>query len=189
MHARTVDRRDPLLSLYQYIPHPHLARRHLHGPVKVADQLPRNNAAARFNTWLAVKITTVVGSMWCAYVFTLLALVSLPAVFVEADFVPSSTFPSWLIKASLIALVAWVAQTFLQLVLLPIIIVGQNVQALASDKRAEQTYLDAEAVLAEAQQIQQHLAIQDAALGALAVKFGVTLQAESSPPPAATAPS
>jgi hypothetical protein len=50
---------------------------------------------------------------------------------------------------------------FLQLVLLPVIIVGQNIQAKASDKRAEQTYLDAEAVLHEAQQIQAHLAEQD----------------------------
>ena len=74
------------------------------------------------NTRLAVKITKVVGSMWCAYVFALLALISLPAALGSHD-------P--------IIIVAWVAQTFLQLVLLPIIIVGQNVQAAASDARAE----------------------------------------------------
>jgi hypothetical protein len=60
--------------------------------------------------------------------------------------------------------VAWIAQTFLQLVLLPIIIVGQNIQAAASDKRAEDTYKDAEAVLHEAVEIQKHLAAQDAAI-------------------------
>ena len=59
---------------------------------------------------------------------------------------------------------AWIAQTFLQLVLLPIIIVGQNVQAAAADARAEATYEDAAAVLEEAKQIQAHLAAQDAAL-------------------------
>jgi hypothetical protein len=64
----------------------------------------------------------------------------------------------------LIVIVAWVAQTFLQLVLLPIIIVGQNIQAEASDKRAEQTYNDAEAVLHEAVEIQRHLSAQDARL-------------------------
>ncbi|MEP7135247.1 MAG: hypothetical protein ABI904_09970 [Chloroflexota bacterium] len=74
------------------------------------------------NTRLALIITKAVGSMWCAYAFALLALISLPAAI-------SSHSP--------IIIVAWVAQTFLQLVLLPIIIVGQNVQAAASDARAE----------------------------------------------------
>ncbi len=75
-----------------------------------------------FNTRMAVRITRSVGSMWCAYVFALIALISLPAAI-------SSHSP--------IIIVGWIAQTFLQLVLLPIIIVGQNVQAAASDARAE----------------------------------------------------
>ncbi len=76
----------------------------------------------RVNTYLAVLITKMVGSMWCAYLFALLALVSLPAA-IESH--------------SPIIIIGWIAQTFLQLVLLPIIIVGQNVQAAASDARAE----------------------------------------------------
>lgn len=76
----------------------------------------------RFNTRVAVTVTKTVGSMWCAYVFGLLALISLPAAIRSHD-------P--------IIIVAWIAQTFLQLVLLPIIIVGQNVQAAAGDARAE----------------------------------------------------
>ena len=75
-----------------------------------------------FNTRVAVRITKSVGSMWCAYLFALIALISLPAAL-------SSGQP--------IIIVSWIAQTFLQLVLLPIIIVGQNVQAAASDARAE----------------------------------------------------
>src|SRR5579871_2303245 len=75
-----------------------------------------------FNTRVAVGITKTVGSMWCAYAFALLALVSLPSALATGD---------------RIIIVAWIAQTFLQLVLLPIIIVGQNVQAAASDARAE----------------------------------------------------
>jgi hypothetical protein len=55
----------------------------------------------------------------------------------------------------------------LQLVLLPVIIVGQNLQAKASDKRAESTYKDAEAVLAEAVEIQKHLQAQDQVLAEL----------------------
>lgn len=76
----------------------------------------------RINTRLALGITKIVGSMWCAYIFAFLALISLPAAIKSHD-------P--------IIIVAWIAQTFLQLVLLPIIIVGQNVQAAASDARAE----------------------------------------------------
>jgi hypothetical protein len=59
--------------------------------------------------------------MWCAYVFALISLVALPAAIASHD-------P--------IIIVAWISQAFLQLVLLPIIIVGQNVQAEASDARA-----------------------------------------------------
>ena len=87
--------------------------------------------------------------MWCAYLFTVLALVSAPSAFKTGNS---------------IIIVAWVAQTFLQLVLLPIIIVGQNVQAAAADARAQATYDDAAAVLEEAKQIQAHLAAQDAEL-------------------------
>jgi tetratricopeptide (TPR) repeat protein len=76
----------------------------------------------RFNSWLALRITKSVGSMWCAYLFALLAFVSFPAAINSHD-------P--------IIIVSWVAQTFLQLILLPIIIVGQNVQAAANDARAQ----------------------------------------------------
>lgn len=75
-----------------------------------------------FNTRVAVKITKSVGSMWCAYAFALLALISLPSA---------------LQSGNSIIIIGWIAQTFLQLVLLPIIIVGQNVQAAASDARAQ----------------------------------------------------
>ena len=60
--------------------------------------------------------------MWCAYAFALLALISLPSA---------------LSSGNSIIIIGWIAQTFLQLVLLPIIIVGQNVQAAASDGRAQ----------------------------------------------------
>ncbi len=134
-----------------YPPHEHtkqLLSGHGH-PVKVRDQLPHNSAASRFNSWLAVKITDGVGSMWCAYLFIALALVSLP------DAIKSH---------SAVVLVSWVSQTFLQLVLLSIIMVGQNILSTASDKRSENTYKDAEAVLHEAREIQRHLVAQDAAL-------------------------
>ncbi|HVC39909.1 MAG TPA: hypothetical protein VNH20_08075 [Candidatus Dormibacteraeota bacterium] len=121
------------------------------GPVKVKDQLNRSTRAARINAWLAVKITQGVGSMWCAYVFAIIALVGLPAALAKGGEGP----------------IAWIAQTFLQLVLLSIIIVGTNIQSAAADKRAQDTYADAEAVLHEALQIQAHLAAQDDALNSI----------------------
>jgi hypothetical protein len=76
----------------------------------------------RFNAAVAVRITKIVGTMYCAYVFTLVALVALPAAIQQG---------------SVTVLVNWLSSNFLQLVLLPIIIVGQNVISAAQDARAE----------------------------------------------------
>jgi hypothetical protein len=111
------------------------------------DHLPAHTRIQQFNKAFAVKITAAVGSMWCAYVFTLLACVSLPAVLSLAFPHLGHVFPHWLIAAGLIALVSWIAQTFLQLVLLSVIIVGQNVQAEASDARSLKTFEDTEVIL------------------------------------------
>lgn len=109
----------------------------------------------KFNAKLGLGITTRVGTMWAAYVFALLALVSLPAAIASGD---------------VLIIVAWTAQTFLQLVLLPIIIVGQNIQAKAADARAIATYEDADAILHDARQIQRHLDVQDKAIERLLAK-------------------
>ncbi|HLI55977.1 MAG TPA: hypothetical protein VKY26_02975, partial [Actinomycetota bacterium] len=141
-----------------------------------------------FNAKLAVLITHAVGSMAMAYIFSLIALTSLPAILIQAGVLTNSDVPKFLTKPGLILIVAWVAQTFIQLVLLSIIMVGQDVQAKAADKRAEDTYLDAEAVLHEAQEIQNHLAAQDAAIEAIAASAGVklaTVRPAAQPGPAA----
>jgi hypothetical protein len=151
-------------AIFDYVPHPHLDHKKAAGPPKVAAaaaQVHGESAAGKFNAKLGLGITNRVGTMWSAYLFTILALLSLPAVLSGFNAF-KSTFPSALVKASIIALIAWVAQTFLQLVLLPIIIVGQNIQAAAADNRSAATYEDACAILEEAKQIQAHLAAQDA---------------------------
>ena len=84
-----------------------------------------------FNQKLASRITSAVGTMWCAYIFAGIALISLPAAISTGD-------P--------IIIVAWVAQTFLQLVLLSIIMVGQDVQAKGLQQKIDETH---EASLAE----------------------------------------
>jgi len=103
------------------------------------------SAFGRFNAWLAVRITRAVGSMPCAYLFTAIALVSFKQA-VDA-----------LLKGDLITAVAWIAQTFLQLVLLPIIIVGQRVLAKASDDRAEQDHLILVAIHENTELLKRHL--------------------------------
>jgi hypothetical protein len=107
-----------------HIPHPHLEGRR-------EAFLKAKQEAADFNSKLAVRITNIVGTMWCAYAFACLALISFPAA----------------VEAGTATLVAWFAQTFLQLVLLSIIMVGQKVAAAKSDQQLEQTYMDAEALL------------------------------------------
>lgn len=130
----------PVMTIYQHIRHPRIAARRADRPVKVADFLPRGTAINRFNTKVALIITSVVGSMWCAYAFALFDLISLPAA----------------IRGGASEIVSWVAQTFLQLVLLSVIMVGQNVQAAAADKRAEATFHDASATLHEVAHVQGH---------------------------------
>src|SRR5436189_1084525 len=145
------------MTLYEHIPHPHVANHRQRGPVKVADQMPHDTPIQRFNARFAVRITKMVGSMWCAYLFAAFDLLSLPAA----------------IRAGISTIVAWVAQTFLQLVLLSIIMVGQNVQSAAADKRAEATFHDASATLHEVAHVQGHLAAQDELLTRIAAKIGL----------------
>lgn len=59
----------------------------------------------------------------------------------------ANVFPGWMVKASLIALIGWIAQTYVQLVLLSVIMVGQNVQSEASDARATKTFEDTERIV------------------------------------------
>lgn len=104
-------------------------------------------AVEGFNAKVAVLVTRGVGTMACAYLFCIIALASLPAILVEAGAVPKADVPGFLVKPGLILLVAWVAQTFIQLVLLSIIMVGQAVQSAAADARSEKTFDDVETLL------------------------------------------
>ena len=78
-----------------------------------------------FNRRLAEKITAAVSTMWCAYIFAAIALISLPAALRSGD-------P--------LVIVAWVAQTFLQLVLLSIIMVGQDASSAAVAQKINETH-------------------------------------------------
>jgi hypothetical protein len=80
---------------------------------------------AAFNEKLAAKITSGVATMWCAYAFAIIALISLPSAIKSHD---------------LITIVSWIAQTFLQLVLLSIIMVGQNVASASVEQKINETH-------------------------------------------------
>jgi hypothetical protein len=123
----------------EHSPHPRIAHRKTEGVAT------RKGQQLGFNGWLAIKITNIVGTMWCAYAFAGLALISLPAA------IHGGTAP----------LIAWIAQTFLQLVLLSIIMVGQKVAAAASDKQAYQTYRDAEALLEISDDLQRLISLNN----------------------------
>lgn len=109
------------------------------------DHHPLDTTYDAFNKHVAIKVTNFVGSMTCAWIFSVLALVSLPAVLATAFGL--TIFPHWLVAVGLIALIAWIAQTFLQLVLLSVIMVGQNVQQQASDARANKQFEDTEIIV------------------------------------------
>jgi hypothetical protein len=100
-----------------------------------------------FNAKFAVIITSGVGTMACAYAFALLAFVSLPAILIQANVLKKSDVPVFFTKPGLILIVSWIAQTFLQLVLLSIILVGQRVQSAASDARAMKEFEDTQVIL------------------------------------------
>ena len=75
----------------------------------------------KFNEWLAVHITLALGTMWCTYVFALLVLIPV--------FVPRAE-----------QVIMYISSSFLQLVCLPLLMVGQNVLSRKSEKRAEEDH-------------------------------------------------
>lgn len=128
------------MAKYNYEHHPHTNTR---------EHASALGQAQGLNNRIGIMVTKFVGSMWAAYLFAGLALISLPAAIGTGD---------------VRVIVDWVAQTFLQLVLVSVVIVGQNQMNQAAERRAEATYKDATALLHEVQQLQQHLAHQDAEL-------------------------
>ncbi|HET9052353.1 MAG TPA: hypothetical protein VFO60_11685 [Candidatus Dormibacteraeota bacterium] len=98
-------------------------------------QLKHDLAAAdSFNGKVAVVLTRVVGTMWCFWVFNGIALVSLPSA---------------ISQGSLTVLINWVSSNWIQLILLPALMVGQNLQSAAADARAAKTFDDVERVKAD----------------------------------------
>jgi uncharacterized membrane protein len=101
-----------------------------------------------FNARVAVMTTRRVGTMQTAYSFVVLAIVGLLGIV------------GWLPPVALV-LVAWFSQTFLQLVLLPILSVGQNVLSQHAELMAEEQFNTTIKAEHNIEQVMQHLSAQD----------------------------
>jgi len=124
---------------------------HQHQPRNVNLVHETEQAASGFNTRLAVALTKWVGTMWTAYVFVLLAIVGLLGLL---NLLNPITF----------LLATWVSQQFLQLVLLPVILVGQNVLSRKAELQADEQFHTTMSTYHDIEQIMQHLSAQDAEL-------------------------
>jgi hypothetical protein len=111
-------------------------------------------AAAGFNTQLAVWLTEHVGTMWTAYGFAVIAIIGLFGIL-------------GLLSPLVALLVAWLSQTFIQLVLLPIIMVGQNVLGRKSELQADEAYATTMKTYADIEAVMKHLDNQDEKIFAL----------------------
>lgn len=78
----------------------------------------------RFNDWLALKITKYVGTMYCAYLFTVIGIMGITGALTN--------------NVKIVLVVGAISGYFLQLVLLPIIMVGQNLQNHQHKERHEE---------------------------------------------------
>jgi hypothetical protein len=107
---------------------------------RTVDHLPTNTPYQRFNKRLALALTNNVGTMTCFWVFCVISLSSLLAV-LSSHVIGAVGF---LTAGGFILCVSWISQNFIQLVLLPALMVGQNLQNEAADARAAKTFEDVE---------------------------------------------
>jgi hypothetical protein len=115
---------------------------------KVLSHHPDGTLYERFNKAVALWLTKNVGTMTCYWVFTVIALLSLPATLKLADILKGNwVFPAFAMTLGFIYFVQWVAQSYLQLVLLPALMVGQNLQNAAADVRSAKQFEDTELIV------------------------------------------
>lgn len=124
---------------------------HQHEPRNVNLLHTAEQAAEGINTKIAIKLTNSVGTMWTAYAFALIAVIGLFGILN-------------LFNPIVALLVAWASQTFIQLTLLPVIMVGQNVLGRKAELQADEQFRTTMSTYHDIEQIMQHLSAQDAEL-------------------------
>jgi uncharacterized membrane protein len=138
------------MSLYTAVRHHRVHLRGHHGPARVEH--------VGFNGRLAAWITRRIGSMWTVYLCTAVTAAWMLAGsnrFFGFDPYP---YPFLLFLGNVV-----------QLLLIFIILLGQQVLGRAEDRRARETFEDAEAILHDCEQIQNHLIAQDQHLASCVV--------------------
>lgn len=149
-----LDRHDRLLSrgisLLESRPHPWIEAHRVQPPPQAKDQ------AVDVNGRIAAWITQRVGSMWAFYVAVAIQVVWIGLAAVGLQRFDPYPFGFLLFLSSLI-----------QLVLMLVIMVGQKVLGRTADRRSEQTFLDAQAILYECQRLQTRLVRQDRIIASL----------------------
>ena len=132
------------MTAYQHTPHPRAAARASTPPPQTDDE------RVGFNGRLGAGITRAVGTMWAFYIAVI--VMSMWMLLAEIGLLEFDTYP--------FAFLLFIGNV-VQLLLMFVIMVGQQVLGRASDKRALQTYQDAEAILHECNELQKHLFTQD----------------------------
>jgi len=149
-----LDRHDRLLSrgisLLESRPHPWIEEHRVLPPPQAKDQ------AVSVNGRIAAWITRRVGSMWAFYVAAAIQLVWIGLAQLHLQQFDRYPFAFLLFLSSLV-----------QLVLMLVIMVGQEVLGRAADRRSEQTWLDAQAILSECQRLKTRLTRQDRIIASL----------------------
>jgi uncharacterized membrane protein len=142
------------MTTFEHAPHQRVT--HREPPAQSGDEYERIG----FNGRLGAAITRGVGTMWAFYIaaaFMAGWMLLSEAHVISFDPYP---FPFLLFLGNIV-----------QLLLMFVILVGQQVLSRASDKRAVQTYQDAEAILHECLELQRHLTAQDQALDSLITRM------------------
>lgn len=129
-------------NVIYYHPHPK------HDRIVNVNKIHKERSLKTFNRKFAVFLTKNVGSMWTAYSFVVLAFVGLASLL-------------GYLSPFVVIFVSWLSQTFIQLVLLPVIMVGQNVLNEHNEAQAEVTYLNTKESLEDEKKQIEHLDAQD----------------------------
>jgi hypothetical protein len=101
-------------------------------------------AMAGINDKIAIALTRGVATMWCAYLFAILAILGFPGL-----------------GASPTQYVQWVSQTFIQLVMLSVIMVGQKVLGRHQELQSDEQFNTTKKSHHDIEQIMLHLQAQD----------------------------
>jgi uncharacterized membrane protein len=129
---------------FVHIPHPHVLQRLQRGPARISDE------HVGFNGVAAAFMTRTIGSMWSVYV-TLAVVGGWMALATWGFLHRLDPYP--------FAFMLFLGNV-VQLLLTFVILVGQQVLGRAADRRAMQTYEDAEAIFQEVSQLHHHMEAQ-----------------------------